>query len=174
MTTIADELLNDFEDDGDDQEEEQNEGLYQDEGAPEAAGTGVTMPNAAKQQNGDMELDGDEEVPDDEEGGVNVPSHVKMEEQEDEAETKARIEKMHLQSVGDVRSVAGLMKQLEPVLEVSLPFNPRRISRVVVYKKNTALTQRPSYRKSITTRDYHRTSKRRTLAASKITPSTNF
>ncbi|KAI7221767.1 Nop domain-containing protein [Hortaea werneckii] len=117
MTTIADELLNDFEDDGDDQEEEQNEGLYQDEGASEAAGTGVTMPNAAKQHNGDMELDGDEEVPDDEEGGVNVPSHVKMEEQEDEAETKARIEKMHLQSVGDVRSVAGLMKQLEPVLE---------------------------------------------------------
>ncbi|KAI7529993.1 hypothetical protein KC317_g20189, partial [Hortaea werneckii] len=117
MTTIADELLNDFEDDGDDQEEEQNEGLYQDEGASEAAGTGVTMPAAAKQQNGDMELDGDEEAPDDEEGGVNVPSHVKMEDQEDEAETKARIEKMHLQSVGDVRSVAGLMKQLEPVLE---------------------------------------------------------
>ncbi|KAI7352472.1 hypothetical protein KC336_g22437, partial [Hortaea werneckii] len=52
MTTIADELLNDFEDDDDEQEEEQNEGLYQDEGASEAAGTGVTMPNAAKQQNG--------------------------------------------------------------------------------------------------------------------------
>lgn len=120
MTTIADELLNDFESDGDEQEEEQTEGFYPEAGATEAAATGVTMPTEAKQSSGDMELDGDEEAPGDEEGGQNVPSHVKMEEQEDEEETKARVEKMQLAGVGDVRSVAGLMKQLEPVLEVSL------------------------------------------------------
>ncbi|KAF2771707.1 Nop domain-containing protein [Teratosphaeria nubilosa] len=40
-----------------------------------------------------------------------------MEEQEDEEETKARVEKMKLKSYSDVRSVATLMKQLQPVME---------------------------------------------------------
>ena len=39
---------------------------------------------------------------------------------EDEEETKAKIEKMQLGGVDDVRSVAGLMRTLEPVLEVSI------------------------------------------------------
>jgi hypothetical protein len=43
---------------------------------------------------------------------------------EDEEETKAKVEKMQLGGVDDVRSVAGLMKSLEPVLEVSTPFPP--------------------------------------------------
>ena len=37
---------------------------------------------------------------------------------DDEEARKAKVEKMHLGGVDDVRSVAGLMKVLEPVLEV--------------------------------------------------------
>ena len=40
---------------------------------------------------------------------------------DDEEATKAKVEKMQLGGVDDVRSVAGLMKTLEPVLEVSTP-----------------------------------------------------
>lgn len=87
MSTLADELLNDFEDSG--SEGEQNE-----EGEEEAAQG--------------MELDGDEEEVDEE-----------MVEVEDEEEAKTKVEKMQLGHVNDVRSVAGLMKTLEPVLEVS-------------------------------------------------------
>lgn len=133
MTTIADELLNDFEDDEEEHEEEQNDGLYSEAGASQFDGSGVVMPKEGGQHDGHMDLDGDEEAPDDEEEGMNVPSHVKMEGQEDEAETKARVEKMQLQSVGDVRSVAGLMKQLEPVLEVSPPCSSL-VNYVVIYK----------------------------------------
>ena len=56
---------------------------------------------------------------------------------EDEEEAKAKVEKMQLGGVDDVRSVAGLMKTLEPVLEVSthpyfLSFVFRR-SRVYIF-----------------------------------------
>ena len=74
-----------------------------------------------------MELDGDEEEPDDADIDASAPSHLKMEDAEDEEETKARVEKMELKTVSDVRSVAGLMKQLEPVLEVSTP-RPQHMS----------------------------------------------
>jgi len=137
MTTIADELLNDFEDSGSEQEEERNDGLFGETTTTEAPATGVTMPTEAKQPTS-MELDGDEEEPDEDLDG-NVPSHLKMEEAEDEAETKARVEKMQLQNVGDVRSVAGLMKQLDPVLGVSPTIYPlQRIRRHL--HVNTALT----------------------------------
>ena len=43
---------------------------------------------------------------------------------EDEEETKAKVEKMELGGVDDVRSVAKLMKTLEPVLEVSTSYFP--------------------------------------------------
>lgn len=125
MTTIADELLNDFEDSGSEQEDEQNDAFFSEQqGARDAPATGATMPDEAKQPHGSMELDGDEEEPDEADLDGNVPSHLKMEQGEDEAETKARVERMELHKVGDVRSVAGLMKQLEPVLEVSLHSHP--------------------------------------------------
>lgn len=116
MTTIADELLNDFEDSGD--EEQVDDGL-QDGGlfdAPSANGLRAPSPG---ETNGGMELDGDEEEVEDEdmEGDTAMKG---AQEAEDEEETKARVEKMQLGAVGDVRSVAGLMKTLEPVLEVSL------------------------------------------------------
>ncbi|KAK5737554.1 U4/U6-U5 snRNP complex subunit prp31 [Elasticomyces elasticus] len=116
MATIADELLNDFESDGEEQEEEQQDAFLGDSGDAEMPATGVTMPTEAHQADGSMELDGDEEEPDEAEDGV-TPSHIKTEAQEDEEETKARVEKMQLQNVTDVRSVAGLMKQLQPVIE---------------------------------------------------------
>ncbi|KAK3624049.1 U4/U6-U5 snRNP complex subunit prp31 [Elasticomyces elasticus] len=116
MATIADELLNDFESDGEEQDEEQQDAFLGDNGDAEMPATGVTMPTEAHQPDGSMELDGDEEEPDEAEDGV-TPSHIKTEAQEDEEETKARVEKMQLQNVTDVRSVAGLMKQLQPVVE---------------------------------------------------------
>jgi U4/U6 small nuclear ribonucleoprotein PRP31 len=80
-----------------------------------------------------MELEGDEERHDDGDTDAAAPAHITMDDAEDEEEAKARIEKMQLASVSDVRSVAGLMKQLEPVMEVSKssPFARRRIA--VIY-----------------------------------------
>jgi len=114
MTTIADELLNDFEDSGG--EEEVNDGL-QDDGILDGPSANGLRP-ASPVDTGGMELDGDEEEVGDEdhEGDTNMNGTQGA---EDEEETKARVEKMQLGAVGDVRSVAGLMKTLEPVLEVS-------------------------------------------------------
>ncbi|KAL9609920.1 MAG: hypothetical protein Q9167_005338 [Letrouitia subvulpina] len=75
MATLADELLNDFDDTGSEADAEQQEDL---------ATTPATGPAE--------EPDGDED-------------------------TKTRVEKLQLSEVGDVRTVAGLMKKLEPVLE---------------------------------------------------------
>lgn len=111
MTTIADELLNDFEDSGDD--EQLDEGLDQDGLVGLASANGL---RDATETN--VGLDGDEEeIQDEDMEGDSAMAGVQ--EAEDEAETKARVEKMQLGAVGDVRSVAGLMKTLEPVLEVS-------------------------------------------------------
>jgi U4/U6 small nuclear ribonucleoprotein PRP31 len=71
-----------------------------------------------------LELDGDEEEvgsEDEEMGGV-FPGATRGEsdlaDDDDEEARKAKVEKMQLGGVDDVRSVAGLMKVLEPVLEV--------------------------------------------------------
>lgn len=128
MTTIADELLNDFEDSGSEQEEERTEDLLGDtNGFTDANGA-----SSARHENGGMELEGDEEEPDDDDV-EGVPSHLKMEAGEDEEETKQRVEKMELKTVSDVRSVAGLMKQLEPVIEVSFPSHPGIHIPVLIY-----------------------------------------
>ncbi|KAL9598584.1 MAG: hypothetical protein Q9219_004415 [cf. Caloplaca sp. 3 TL-2023] len=108
MSTLADELLNDFEDSGSEGEEEQQN---------EFLGDSATPPNAEDHQTStSMILDGDEEDEDgDEEAIANgIP---KLDEVEDEEEAKAKVEKMQLGGVSDVRNVAGLMKTLEPVLE---------------------------------------------------------
>jgi hypothetical protein len=121
MTTIAEDLLNDFESDDENDDEQQNGELFADHGYSDE---GLVDPsrNLAGASNGDhMELDGDEEQHDDADPDAAAPSHLKMEDAEDEEEAKARIEKMQLASVSDVRSVAGLMRQLEPVMEVSSP-----------------------------------------------------
>jgi U4/U6 small nuclear ribonucleoprotein PRP31 len=112
MSTLADELLQDFEDSGSENGEQPDEGLFNNE-------EGLTdVKSQTLRTNGEsMELDGDEEEAgeDEEMSGLN-DSGVDV---EDEEETKAKVEKMELGGVDDVRSVAKLMKTLEPVLEVS-------------------------------------------------------
>ena len=117
MATIADELLNDFEDSGSEQEEERNDDLLGDADGFAGADGSANIKGA----NDGMDMGVDEEEPEDEDANGAVPAHLKKEEAEDEEETKARVEKMELKTVSDVRSVAGLMKQLEPVVEVSQP-----------------------------------------------------
>jgi U4/U6 small nuclear ribonucleoprotein PRP31 len=119
MSTLADELLQDFEDSGSEGEGDENAHLFAD---PDEVGASMNG-NAIRQSGAnDMELDGDEEAVDEDEEMEGLNGAVK-EEAEDEEETKAKVEKMQLGGVNDVRSVAGLMKQLEPVLEVSNIFS---------------------------------------------------
>ena len=119
MSTLADELLNDFEDSGSEGEEEQtqNGGLFP---LDEDTKAGLLNPNAHKRNgtDGGMELDGDEEEVDEDEEMSGTNGAII---EDDEEVAKAKVEKMQLSNVNDVRSVAGLMKTLEPVLEVSTP-----------------------------------------------------
>ncbi|THY81720.1 Nop domain-containing protein [Aureobasidium pullulans] len=110
MATIADELLNDFESDAEDENQESLEG--------DIMTHSILRPSDPSDAHGEggMELDGDEEEPDDEEGDDAAPNG-KIQETETEEEARARVEKMDLGAVGDVRSVANLMKTLQPVLE---------------------------------------------------------
>jgi U4/U6 small nuclear ribonucleoprotein PRP31 len=127
MATVADELLNDFGDsDSDNENEDENEddnnefavhGDGHEDGVTGEAGYGLGKT--------DMELDDDEEAPDDEDD-ESAPAHLKAEADEDAEETKARVEKMELKAVADVKTVAGLMKKLEPLLEVSM-IHPKHI-----------------------------------------------
>lgn len=123
MTTVAEDLLNDFEDD-ENEDEEQHDELFGDNGYGDDMDSKVGLSAAVDGKTGPADgdyLDGDEEAEDGDLSGGAGPT-VKMEDQEDEEETKARVEKMQLASVGDVRSVARLMKELDPVMEVSKPY----------------------------------------------------
>lgn len=115
MSTLADELLNDFEDSASEGEEENQNGLLGGSATPPAAG----QTNGHKEPSS-MILDGDEEEEDegDAEDGMQN-GDLKLEDADDEEEAKAKVEKMQLGGVSDVRTIAGLMKTLEPVLEVS-------------------------------------------------------
>lgn len=128
MTTVAEDLLNDFENGDENEGEQQNGDLFADQGYSESDGA---MKLSGAPSGGHMELEGDEEQQEDTDMEGAAPAHLKMDDAEDEEEAKARIEKMQLASVSDVRSVAGLMQQLEPVMEVSLS-TPRR-TRPVIY-----------------------------------------
>ena len=103
MSTLADELLQDFED-GSSGDEPLNDGLL-DEIAEVPAS---------------LEGDDDEE-PEDEEM---VDTAVAIGPMDDPDEAQARVEKMELGLVKDIRSVASLMQKLEPVLKVSKCVTP--------------------------------------------------
>ncbi|KAF2151962.1 Nop domain-containing protein [Myriangium duriaei CBS 260.36] len=111
MATVADELLNDFEDSGSEGQEE-NDNLDSQDGTVNGSGL-----RRDSESNG-MNVDGDDD-------GVNVDGDGNDEQEprrpgveaEDEEEAKARVEKMQLGGVSDVRSVASLMSQLKPVME---------------------------------------------------------
>ena len=120
MSTLADELLNDFEDSGSEGEghQHQQNGYLQDDTTPPPTNGRAQAPE------GSMILDGDEEdvSEDDEETLGSTGTSGAIADVEDEEEAKAKVEKMQLGGVNDVRSVAGLMKTLEPVLQVCLSF----------------------------------------------------
>ncbi len=104
MSTLADELLQDFEDSG----SETGDKVEDDGDDNTAALMGL--------HGGDVEMGGDDlssDEGDEEMGG--------MARDEDPEETKAKVDKIDLGGVSDVRSVASLIKALEPVLEVSTP-----------------------------------------------------
>ena len=112
MATLADELLNDFEDSGSEGGEGQHDGFLQNGASPPA--TNDSPPTLA----GSMILDGDEEDLDEDDGAESAIINGAEADVEDEEDAKAKVEKMQLGGVNDVRSVAGLMKTLEPVLQV--------------------------------------------------------
>lgn len=118
MSTLVDELLQDFEDSGSEQGDERNEDDF--------LGGDVLKADKDAQGEDDMDLDGGAVGSEDEEMG-GVPSGSKQA-PEDPEEAKARIEKMQLKGVNDVSSVARLMKSLEPVLQVSQLLSPRYLS----------------------------------------------
>ena len=115
MSTLADELLNDFEDSGSEGEGEKEDGFLQDESVPLA--NGVEPTNGVK-----MDLD-ESDGDDDDEATAEAAGVKDLDDADDAEEAKAKVEKMDLHAVDDVRSVAGLMKTLEPVLEVSSPYH---------------------------------------------------
>lgn len=131
MSTLADELLNDFEDSTSEGETERSNGFLHNAPTPPTAGTSNGHPRAVRDSTGSMEVDIDEE--DGEEDDEMVNGDIlgsEMLGEPDEEEAKAKVEKMQLGGVNDVRNVAGLMKTLEPVLEVGFssptPFHPLR------------------------------------------------
>ncbi|KAB5536590.1 hypothetical protein GE09DRAFT_332602 [Coniochaeta sp. 2T2.1] len=105
MSTLADELLQDFEDTGSEGGDDQ-----QDDGFLNGYGNNQSLR--------DVGMDGDDS--DDEEKDVAMNDAADgdvVETTDDPEEAKAKVEKMQLGGVRDVRNVAGLMKTLEPVLE---------------------------------------------------------
>lgn len=121
MSTLADELLNDFEDSGSEGEADRQNGFLQD--APSSPASSVTVGRGqstyANGAAGVMVRDVDEEDDDEDEEMTNGDTLASgaLEDAEDEEEAKAKVEKMQLGGINDVRNVAGLMKTLEPVLQ---------------------------------------------------------
>ncbi|RMZ79088.1 hypothetical protein DV738_g3445, partial [Chaetothyriales sp. CBS 135597] len=113
MATLADELLNDFEDSDSETGEPGNTFGNGDDPFLDENGAGSPGQSAG------MELDGDEEgvdEADDAEEEV-AARQAQVDHVDDEDATKAKVEKMKLGGVSDVRSIANLMKTLQPVLD---------------------------------------------------------
>jgi U4/U6 small nuclear ribonucleoprotein PRP31 len=116
MATLADELLNDFEDSGSEDDNRQNDFLGDDGQEQQNI---LALKHEIAGARTEMELEGgDEEIEDAEEELAAQNGAHGLDDVPDEEETKAKVEKMKLGGVADVRSVAVLMKTLQPVLEV--------------------------------------------------------
>ena len=169
MATLADELLNDFEDSGSEGELDRQDDKGQNESSPPPTAAGNNA------QNGSIMLDGDEEEDEDEEMTATRAPKDAVNDADDEEEAKAKVEKMRLGGVNDVRNVANLMKTLEPVLEVSYTLeilhHPSIMARVYIL-----LAHRPDV--LVAGRKYHtikislQTSSPNSLAPSKTTQNT--
>ena len=104
MSTVVEDLLNDFGSSGDEADDNETKNEINHEGQNGEADEGRDS----------MDVDGgNAAVAKDDE------SDDEMEDPDDPEATKARIEKMQLGAVKDVRSVASLMMTLEPILSVS-------------------------------------------------------
>ena len=112
MATLADELLNDFEDSGSDNGAEAQDG-------DELLGqSDVPSTNGVKSRPSEADMNMDEDDGDRDEITMNGDALKDLEDEGDEEEAKAKVERMQFGGVSDVRSVAGLMKTLDPVLQV--------------------------------------------------------
>lgn len=113
MSSVAEDLLNDFGGSGDEADDFEQDGLAPiDEGAGEdKADDDAMQVDGAK---GDAAADGSDDAAQDaaaDDDEANVDGGVS------EAQ-KARVDKMKLGAVNDVRKVASLMQTLEPILKV--------------------------------------------------------
>ncbi|KAI1075053.1 pre-mRNA splicing factor [Whalleya microplaca] len=109
MSTLADELLQDFEDSGSENGDDRNDaGLDID---------GPVVGPPASHGNDEMMLDGDEEQEPDEDDEMGGMNGTNVDSIEDEEATKARIEKMQLGGIKDIRKVTSIMDTLEPLLK---------------------------------------------------------
>ena len=119
MSTVAEDLLNDFGSSGDEAEDLEHDGL-------------VTGTDANGEADGNADGHGDAVDAMDVDGAdasrdASADAEHKSNDLDDvgDAEaTKAKVEKMQLGAVKDVRSVASLMQTLEPILEVSTHVAP--------------------------------------------------
>lgn len=171
MSTLADELLNDFEDSGSEGEGHQQNGFLQNDATPPATNGRAQAPE------GSMVLDEDEEDASEDDGRPlgGGASNGAAADVEDEEEAKAKVEKMQLSGVDDVRSVARLMKTLEPVLQVcvfflSLSYSTKRPK--FTSSVNIALTFSVAFRKFPSTRISRQDSRLLLSARSKTIPNT--
>ncbi|ROT37013.1 Nop domain-containing protein [Sodiomyces alkalinus F11] len=106
MSTLADELLQDFEDSGSDAED-----VPHDDSRELAGANGESEPHDKAFM--DMDVDGQDGPEEEQENGSgHTVAFV-----EDAQTAKEKVEKMQFGAVNDVRSVASLMQSLEPVLE---------------------------------------------------------
>ncbi len=170
MSTLADELLNDFEDSGSEGDGDQHDGFLQD-------GPSLPAANGHHAPEGSMVLDGDEENVDSDDEMEGAQGDGAVADVEDEEEAKAKVEKMQLGGVNDVRSVAGLMKTLEPVLEVCTPlYTPSIPLRRPVFTSlvDIALTSAVTSRKSPIIRICLRDNRLPLSALSRITQNITF
>ena len=102
MSTLADELLQDFEDSGSEGEDQQNGGLFTNN--DESKSVLNSHATSISGTIGSMELDGDEEDVDEDEEMVGA--QISELDVEDEEEAKAKVEKMQLEEIsGDVDRV---------------------------------------------------------------------
>ena len=125
MATLADELLNDFEDSSSDVDDRPQNDFFGDGETPRQL-NGTTFANGRKYLSPGIERDDHGEDLEEVEGVLVAQKNMSgLEEAADQEETKAKVEKMKLGGVNDVRNVAGLMKTLQPVLEVRrIALNP--------------------------------------------------
>jgi U4/U6 small nuclear ribonucleoprotein PRP31 len=120
MATLADELLADLMEDGSD--EEGADDFFAGDGEDD-----VTIPTSAMDT--DRDQGHDESMSEAAMLSAAAAGKSAVTEAEDEAEAKARVAKMNFGGISDVRSVAGLITSLEPVLEVCLA----RLGKAMVY-----------------------------------------